>query len=234
MTDSVIEVLPNFPALRWELSVNRVALGWHRQSHVCDYWAERIAGMTVTPTTVLHWADSRASNMQEMELRRKQQKNATKPQVARNPANENVQAEDRVSPPPAETAGEAGTSRSPDHYPLESVAELQVDAERMLRQVGRHHGMGHLMALFAQSRLRQQRALCWFAFMAGAKWWEWHTTGATMWASDQQLAGLEAARRYPYEPLLLTVDLRSENKRLKEELESMRKQLTEILKGLPC
>ena len=34
------------------------------------------------------------------------------------------------------------------------------------------------------------------AFVAGAKWWEYHSTGATMWQSDQRLAEDEATRRY--------------------------------------
>lgn len=32
-------------------------------------------------------------------------------------------------------------------------------------------------------------------FIAGAKWWECHQTGATMWQSDQNLA-LKAAKVY--------------------------------------
>jgi hypothetical protein len=34
------------------------------------------------------------------------------------------------------------------------------------------------------------------AFVAGAKWWEWIQAGATMWASDRDLAWAEAERRY--------------------------------------
>lgn len=33
------------------------------------------------------------------------------------------------------------------------------------------------------------------AFLQGAKWWEYETTGATMWQSDQQLVIKEAQRR---------------------------------------
>lgn len=33
------------------------------------------------------------------------------------------------------------------------------------------------------------------AFVEGAKWWEWHKTGFTMWQSDQQLAAEEAINR---------------------------------------
>ena len=35
------------------------------------------------------------------------------------------------------------------------------------------------------------------AFVMGAKWWEYHQTGATMWPSDRNLAEAEADRRYP-------------------------------------
>lgn len=33
------------------------------------------------------------------------------------------------------------------------------------------------------------------AFIQGAKWWEYHSTGATMWQSDQGLALKEAVIR---------------------------------------
>ena len=35
------------------------------------------------------------------------------------------------------------------------------------------------------------------AFVAGAKWWEWHKEGATMWQSDTREAEDEAEKRYP-------------------------------------
>ena len=38
------------------------------------------------------------------------------------------------------------------------------------------------------------------AFVAGAKWWEFHTTGATMWQSDVSLAEAEANKRYGPKP----------------------------------
>lgn len=34
------------------------------------------------------------------------------------------------------------------------------------------------------------------AFVAGAKWWEHHETGATMWQRDRNLAEEEATKRY--------------------------------------
>ena len=35
------------------------------------------------------------------------------------------------------------------------------------------------------------------AFVAGAKWWEFHKTGFTMWPKDQRLSEQEATKRYP-------------------------------------
>jgi hypothetical protein len=35
------------------------------------------------------------------------------------------------------------------------------------------------------------------AFVAGAAWWEYETSRATMWASDRNEAENEAERRYP-------------------------------------
>jgi len=34
------------------------------------------------------------------------------------------------------------------------------------------------------------------AFVAGARWWEYHETEFTMWPSDQRLAEEEAIKRY--------------------------------------
>lgn len=35
------------------------------------------------------------------------------------------------------------------------------------------------------------------AFVEGAKWWEYESTGATMWPSDRNIAEAEAERRFP-------------------------------------
>lgn len=35
------------------------------------------------------------------------------------------------------------------------------------------------------------------AFVMGAKWWEYHSTGFTMFGSDRNLAEAEAEKRYP-------------------------------------
>ena len=37
-------------------------------------------------------------------------------------------------------------------------------------------------------------------FVDGAKWWEFHSTGFTMWRRDIDLAEAEAERRFPYKP----------------------------------
>jgi DNA-directed RNA polymerase subunit RPC12/RpoP len=39
------------------------------------------------------------------------------------------------------------------------------------------------------------------SFVQGAKWWECHQTGATMWQSDQHIAEKEAIRRSKNETL---------------------------------
>ena len=39
------------------------------------------------------------------------------------------------------------------------------------------------------------------AFVAGARWWEYHSTGFTMWQSDQRLAETEAEKRYGSQPI---------------------------------
>ena len=43
------------------------------------------------------------------------------------------------------------------------------------------------------SRSELNALLC--AFVQGAKWWEHHSTGFTMWQSDQRIALKEAERR---------------------------------------
>ena len=35
------------------------------------------------------------------------------------------------------------------------------------------------------------------AFVEGAKWWEWYSSGGTMWNSDVTLAEKEAEEHYP-------------------------------------
>lgn len=36
------------------------------------------------------------------------------------------------------------------------------------------------------------------SFVAGAAWWEFHQTGATMWASDRDEAWAHAKKRFPF------------------------------------
>lgn len=44
------------------------------------------------------------------------------------------------------------------------------------------------------------RAVAYLAFVKGAKWWEFESTGGTMWQSDQARVRAEAERYYPYIP----------------------------------
>jgi len=49
-------------------------------------------------------------------------------------------------------------------------------------------------------------------FVAGARWWEYHITGGTMWQSDIDIAEEEATRRYPQsDKVLLPRALTAEN-----------------------
>lgn len=70
------------------------------------------------------------------------------------------------------------------------------------------------------------------AFVAGAAWWEFHQTGATMFASDKNLAGDEAVRRgFEFRPF---DEAAHENKikELKEKLQAAEAQI-EYLKAQP-
>jgi len=46
-----------------------------------------------------------------------------------------------------------------------------------------------------ESELQTARDALPIAFQQGAKWWEWHSSGATMWSSDSALAWDEAQRK---------------------------------------
>jgi hypothetical protein len=48
----------------------------------------------------------------------------------------------------------------------------------------------------SEEEIRERERL---AFLAGAKWWEWHKENATMWQSDQELAYAKAEEKYPAE-----------------------------------
>lgn len=62
------------------------------------------------------------------------------------------------------------------------------------------------------------------AFLAGAKWWEFESTGATMWQSDQQAVFAEALKRYPFLSLTELV--------LKRERDELAARLEIALKAL--
>ena len=46
----------------------------------------------------------------------------------------------------------------------------------------------------------EAKTAAWYAFVAGAKWWEYHSTKGTMWQSDVIKIEAEASARYPYAP----------------------------------
>lgn len=48
------------------------------------------------------------------------------------------------------------------------------------------------------------------AFVAGAKWWEFVSTGGTMWGADQHRAHAEAERRFPHAPAPWEIALQKE------------------------
>jgi hypothetical protein len=59
------------------------------------------------------------------------------------------------------------------------------------------------------------------AFVAGAKWWEFRKTGATMWQSDQQDVAEEASRRgMPFRDPI--------ESRLEAEIEEQKKEIAEL------
>lgn len=70
--------------------------------------------------------------------------------------------------------------------------------------------------------LREAKAAAFYAFVAGAKWWEFEKTGATMWTSDTHKADAEAQRRYPFapHPLVRVAEIRAE--KAERELQELR------------
>ncbi len=54
-------------------------------------------------------------------------------------------------------------------------------------------------AIFARER-DEARAEAKAAFVAGAAWWEFASTGSTIWQSDRHRAEAEAERRWPGVP----------------------------------
>jgi len=49
-----------------------------------------------------------------------------------------------------------------------------------------------------QDDIEREAACSFWAFVAGAKWWEFTKTGATMWGSDVAQAERAAAAKYPF------------------------------------
>jgi hypothetical protein len=62
------------------------------------------------------------------------------------------------------------------------------------------------------------------AFVKGAKWWEFHKSGGTMWQSDQHLAEEEGAKHYPFKSFRAQY--------LERELNDVKRQLSTLRSAL--
>lgn len=84
------------------------------------------------------------------------------------------------------------------------VAEIDALKEEV---IGAEYDAGLIRA-----ELDEAKTAAWYAFIAGAKWWEYESRGATMWQSDQDRAQAEAERRYPYapHPVVRVAEIRAE------------------------
>lgn len=99
----------------------------------------------------------------------------------------------------AETLQEVARDRTlaltaADRAHLETVAEkLRCEARAVVRGAARHgtpeSPVDHRCPEIGRHTLHG-------AFVSGAKWWEFTSTGGTMWASDRDKAWAEAERRY--------------------------------------
>lgn len=95
------------------------------------------------------------------------------------------------------------------------IAELALDRDEWKK-----------VADWSQARIKElegERGAAHQAFVAGAKWWEFESTGGTMWPSDQAKVCAEAEKQWPYmESFQLNV-ARSEAQALREALEAVLK-----------
>lgn len=57
-----------------------------------------------------------------------------------------------------------------------------------------------------EAEVARVQGIAFGGFVAGAKWWEFERTGATMWGADVAKAEKAAADRYPYAPHPLVVE----------------------------
>ena len=61
-----------------------------------------------------------------------------------------------------------------------------------------------------EAELARVQGIAFGGFVAGAKWWEYKKTGATMWGSDVDEAEKAASERYPYAPHPLVVEAKAQ------------------------
>jgi hypothetical protein len=78
----------------------------------------------------------------------------------------------------------------------------------------------------ALAEITKTQDIALLAFVKGAKWWEFHSTGGTMWNSDQRLVEEEALKHYPYLGLR-EQSYKRENELLQEENKRLRERLSE-------
>ncbi len=76
--------------------------------------------------------------------------------------------------------------------------------------------------------LLEARSATYHAFVQGAKWWEWHKTGGTMFQSDQRLAEFAAEERYPYAPHQLVAAMQAERDEARAQLEALTGQVQRV------
>lgn len=92
-----------------------------------------------------------------------------------------------------------------------------------------------------RAALEEAKRAAWYAFVDGAKWWQFHANGATMFPSERDVAEEEAKKRYPFIPHLVVAhwqdlaetrarelaESKAEVARLTEERDEARKWLAE-------
>jgi hypothetical protein len=70
------------------------------------------------------------------------------------------------------------------------------------------------------------------AFMHGAKWWEFHSTGGTMWQSDQKLVAEAAERRYHGSVTALTAPASDHGVREAADVRTVTDEVAKFVDGL--
>jgi len=88
----------------------------------------------------------------------------------------------------------------------------------------------------ARAELADAKTAAWYAFVAGAKWWEFESTKGTMWQSDVTKIKAEAFARYPYAPhgLVRVAEIgRDQEKARADGLEAEAAGMRDVLRKVP-